>query len=159
DAPGTWKKVSGKTLRVDPTRIEFKPDTPKDQKELPAIFIEINDLNAGSLSDLYRAKKKTVAKKESDLLARFCLLEGASEAARATGGSAPARFWHFAAEAREKAPKPASREFEARTLFHQSEFEWRKSATKYAAVEKSKLLITDYTSTAIVKRYQPQIAQ
>jgi len=159
DSPGTWKKVSGKTLKVDPTRIEFKPDTPKDAKDLPPIFIEISDLNAGSLADLYKAKKKTLPKREADLLARFALLEGATESARATGGSAPDRFWHFAPEAREKAPKPASREFEARILFHQSEFDWRKPATKYAAVEKSRTLITDYTSTAIVKRYQPQIAQ
>ena len=159
DQPGVWKKVSGKTLKVEPTRIEFKPDTPKDAKELPAIFIEITDLNAGSLADLYRAKKKTLDKRESDLLARFCLLEGAPEAARATGGSAPDRYWHFAAEAREKAPKPNSREFEARVLFHQSEFEWRKPATKYNAIEKSKMLMSDYTSTAIVKKYQPQIAR
>ena len=159
DQPGVWKKVAGKTLKVDPTRIEFQPDTPKDAKALPAIFIEITDLNAGSLADLYRAKKKKLDKKESDLLTRFCLLEGAPESAKATGGSAPDRFWHFAPEAREKAPKPNSREFEARVLFHQSEFEWRKSATKYNSIEKSKMLIGDYTSTAIVKKYQPQIAR
>ncbi len=159
DQPGVWKKVAGKTLRVEPTHLEFKPDTPKDMKELPPILIEFTDLNAGSLADLYRAKKKTLDRKESDLLARFCLLEGAPEAARATGGAAPDRFWHFAAEAREKAPKPNSREFEARTLFHQSELEWRKSATKYNAIEKSKMLMSDYTSTAIVKKYQPQIAR
>ncbi|HLY11408.1 MAG TPA: hypothetical protein VKW04_19045 [Planctomycetota bacterium] len=159
DQPGVWKKVAGKTLKVEPTRIEFKPDTPKDAKELPAIFIEITDLNAGSLADLYRAKKKSLSKKESDLLARFCLQEGALESARATGGNAPDRFWHFAPEARDRAPKPASREFEARILYHQSEFEWRKPATKYNSIEKSKTLITDYTSTAIVKKYQPQIAR
>ncbi|HVR83365.1 MAG TPA: hypothetical protein VMU54_03580 [Planctomycetota bacterium] len=159
DQPGVWKKLTGKTLKVDPTRIEFKPDAPKDAKDLPAIFIEITDLNAGSLADLYRAKKKTLSKKESDLLTRFCLLEGASEAAKGTGGSAPDRFWQFAPEARERAPKPNSREFEARVLFHQSEFEWRKSATKYSSIEKSKMLIGDYTSTAIVQKYQPQIAR
>ncbi|HLY74018.1 MAG TPA: hypothetical protein VKU80_07850, partial [Planctomycetota bacterium] len=159
DQPGVWKKVAGKTVKVEPTRIEFKPDTPKDAKELPAIFIEITDLNAGSLADLYIARKKKLEKKESDLLACFCLLEGAPESARATGGSAPDRFWHFSPEAREKAPRPNSREFEARVLFHQSEFEWRKSATKYNAIEKSKILIGDYTSTAIVKKYQPQIAR
>ncbi len=159
DQPGVWKKVAGKTIKVDPTRIEFKPDTPKDAKELPAIFIEISDLNAGSLATLYKAKKKTLDKKEADLLARFCLLEGSPEAVKEMGGSAPDRFWHFAPEARAAAPKPNSREFEARTLFHQSEFDWRKPLTKYNAIEKSKLLINDYTSTAIVKKYQPQIAQ
>src|SRR4030095_1781503 len=65
----------------------------------------------------------------------------------------------YAAEPRAAAHKPNSREFEARTLFHQSEFEWRKSITKYNAIEKSKLLLSDYTSTAIVKKYQPQIAK
>ncbi|MBV8880086.1 MAG: hypothetical protein JO332_08995, partial [Planctomycetaceae bacterium] len=159
DQPGVWKKVTGKTMKVEPTRLEFQPDTPKDAKPLPPIFIEITDLNAGSLADLYKARKKTLDKKESGLLARFCLLEGAPEAAKGTGGSAPDRYWHFAAEAREKAPKPNSREFEARVLFHQSEFEWRKPATKYNAIEKSKLLLGDYTSTAIVKKYQPQIAR
>jgi hypothetical protein len=158
DQPGTWKKVTGKTLKVEPTRIEFQPDTPKDAKPLPPIFIEISDLNAGSLAELYKAKKKTLAKKEADLLTRFALLEGAAESAKATGGTAPDRYWHFAPEARAAAPKPNSREFEARTLFHQSEFEWRKPLTKYNAVEKSKLLMTDYTSTAIVKKYQAQIA-
>jgi hypothetical protein len=159
DQPGVWKKVSGKTLKVEPTWIEFKPDTPKDMRELPPIIIEIVDLNAGSLADLYRAKKKSLDRKESDLLARFCLLEGATESARATGGNAPDRFWHFAAEAREKAPKPSSREFEARVLYHQSELEWRKSATKYNAIEKSKVLLNDYQGTLIVKKYQPQIAR
>lgn len=159
DTPGTWKKVTGKTIKVDPTRIEFKPDTPKDAKELPPIFIEISDLNAGSLALLYKARKKSIDKKEADLLARFCLLEGSADAVPATGGSAPDRFWHFSPDARAAAPKPNSREFEARTLFHQSEFDWRKPATKYNAIEKSKLLLNDYTSTAVVKKYQPQIAQ
>src|SRR5205085_27498 len=140
------------------TRFEVQPDTPKDAKPLPPIFIEISDLNAGSLADLYKARKKTLAKQEADLLTRFALLEGAVDAAKTTGGSAPDRYWHFATEARAAAPKPNAREFEARTLFHQSEFEWRKPATKYNAVEKSKLLMTDYTSTAIVKKYQAQIA-
>lgn len=158
DKPGEWKKVTGKTLKVEPTRFEFQPDTPKDAKPLPSIFIEITDLNAGSLADLYKAKKKTLAKREADLLARFALLEGSPESAKATGGSAPDRYWHFAADARAAAPKPNSREFEARALFHQSEFDWRKGPTKYNAVEKSKMLMTDYTSTAIVKKYQAQIA-
>lgn len=159
DAPGIWKKVAGRTVKVDPTRIEFKPDTPKDAKELPAIFIEISDLNAGSLAALYKAKKKSLDRKEADVLACFCLLEGSPEAVAATGGTASDRFWYFAPGARAAAPKPNPREFEARTLFHQSEFDWRKPLTKYNAVEKSKLLLTDYTSTSIVKKYQPQIAQ
>jgi hypothetical protein len=156
DAPGVWKKVTGKTVKVEPTRIEFKPAA-KDGKDQPAIFIEISDLNAGSLAELYKARKKPDAK-ENDLLARFCLIEGATEAAQ-TMGNAPDRYWLFATDARAQAPKPNSREFEARILFHQSEFEWRKSVTKYPAIEKSKVLITDYTSTAIVKKYQPQIAK
>ncbi|HUR37904.1 MAG TPA: hypothetical protein VM222_00310 [Planctomycetota bacterium] len=159
DQPGVWKTVTGKTVKVDPTRIEFKPDTPKDAKELPPIFIEISDLNAGSLALLYKTKKKTLDRKEADLLARFCLLEGSPDAVPVTGGAAPDRFWHFAPDARAAAPKPNSREFEARTLFHQSEFDWRKPLTKYNAIEKSKLLINDYTSTSLVKKYQPQIAQ
>jgi hypothetical protein len=158
DKPGEWKKVTGKALKVQPTRMEFQPD-PVDKKPQPAIFIEFTDLNAGSLATLYKARKKTLPKKDADLLAKFALIEGSTEAAQAMGGTAPDRFWVYAAEAREKAPKPNSREFEARVLFHQSEFEWRKSATKYNAVEKSKLLLSDYTSTAIVKRYQPAIAK
>lgn len=158
DKPGEWKKVTGKTIKVQPTRMEFKPD-PVDKKDQPAIFIEFTDLNAGSLAALYKARKKTLPKKDAELLAKFALIEGATEAAQAIGGTAPDRFWIYAAEAREKAPKPNSREFEARVLFHQSEFEWRKSITKYNAIEKSKLLLSDYTSTAIVKRYQPAIAK
>src|SRR6185503_2093935 len=159
EKPGEWKKAAGKTMKVDPTRLEFQPDTPKDGKVPPPVLIEFTDLNAGSLATLYKARKKTLAKKDLDLLTRLALIEGAAEAAQQIGGSAPDRYWVNAAEAREKAPKPNSREFEARILFHQSEFEWRKSATKYAAVEKSKTLIGDYTSTAIVKKYQPQIAK
>src|SRR5207237_2668572 len=93
-----------------------------------------------------------------DLMTKFALIEGALEAAQGVGGTAPDRYWVNASEIREKAPKPNSREFEARTLFHQSEFEWRKSITKYNAIEKSKLLLSDYTSTVIVKKYQPAIA-
>jgi hypothetical protein len=158
DKPGEWKKVTGKTVKVDPTRMEFKPD-PVDKKEQPAIFIEFTDLNAGSLATLYKVRKKTLPKKDADLLTRFALIEGATEAAQGVGGTAPDRYWLNAAEVREKAPKPNSREFEARTLFHQSEFEWRKSITKFTAIEKSKVLLSDYTSTAIVRKYQPAIAK
>jgi hypothetical protein len=158
DKPGEWKKVTGKALKVELTRMEFKPD-PVDKKEQPAIFIEFSDLNAGSLAALYKARKKTLAKKDLDLLTKFALIEGATESAQSIGGTAPDRYWLYAAEARAAAPKPNAREFEARTLFHQSEFEWRKSITKYNAIEKSKLLLSDYTSTAIVKKYQPQIAK
>lgn len=158
DAPGVWKKVVGKAIKVDPTRMEFKPD-PKDGKDQPAILIEFFDLNAGSLATLYSKRKGPLSKADADLLVKFALIEGATESAQALGGSAPDRYWIYAADAREKAPKPNSREFEARTLFHQSEFEWRKSMTKYNAIEKSKLLLSDYTSTAIVKKYQPAIAK
>jgi hypothetical protein len=157
DKPGEWKKVTGKTVKVQPTRMEFQPD-PVDKKPQPAIFIEFTDLNAGSLATLYKARKKTLPKADADLLAKFALIEGAAEAAQAIG-AAPDRFWVYAAEAREKAPKPQSREFEARSLFHQSEFEWRKSITRYNAIEKSKLLMSDYTTTAIVKRYQAAISK
>src|SRR6185436_13341508 len=158
DKPGEWKKVTGKALKVDLTRMEFKPDA-VDKKEQPAIFIEFTDLNAGSLATLYKARKKTLAKKDLDLLTKFALIEGATEMAQALGGTAPDRYWLYAGEARATAPKPNSREFEARTLFHQSEFEWRKSITKYNSIEKSKMLLSDYTTTAIVKKYQPQIAK
>jgi hypothetical protein len=158
DKPGEWKKVTGKALKVELTRMEFKPD-PVDKKEQNPIFIEFSDLNAGSLATLYKARKKTLPRKDLDMLARFALIEGATEAAQGMGGTAPDRYWLFAGEVRAQAPKPNSREFEARTLFHQSEFEWRKSITKYNAIEKSKMLLSDYTSTAIVKKYQPQIAK
>src|SRR5205085_1637424 len=107
----------------------------------------------------YKARKKTLAKQELDRLTKFALIEGASEAAQGIGGTAPDRYWVNAAEAREKAPKPNSREFEARILFHQSEFEWRKMATRYPAIEKSKLLIGEYTSTVIVRKYQALIKE
>jgi len=158
DAPGTWKQVVGKTSQVEPTRIEFKPDPPKGGRELPPMLIEIADLNAGSLAALYKARKQTLDRKEADLLTLFCLLEGSPDAAKAMGGKAADRFWHYAPDARANAPKPPSREFEARKLFHQSEFDWDKPLTRYNAIEKSKLLMSDYTSTAIVKKYQPQIA-
>jgi hypothetical protein len=158
DKPGEWKKVTGKALKVELTRMEFKPD-PVDKKEQPAIFIEFTDLNAGSLAVLYKARKKTLAKKDLDLLTKFALIEGATESAQSLGGTAPDRYWLYAGEARATAPKPNSREFEARTLFHQSEFEWRKSITKYNAIEKSKVLLSDYNGTTIVKKYQPQIAK
>ena len=159
DKPGEWKKATGKTLKVDPTRLEFQPDTPKDGKAPPPVLIEYTDLNAGSLATLYKLKKKKLDKKDADLLTKFALIEGALESAQALGGTAPDRYWVNASEAREKAPKPNSREFEARTLFHQSEFEWRKSATKYAAIEKSKMLLGDYTSTLIVRKYQTLIKE
>jgi hypothetical protein len=157
DKPGEWKKVAGKTVKVDPTRLEFQPDTPKDGKTPAPILIEFTDLNAGSLATLYKARKKTLSKKDADLLTMFALLEGALESAQGLGGTAPDRYWVYAAEAREKAPKPSSREFEARILFHQSEFEWRKMPTRYAAIEKCKQLLGDYNGTLIVRKYQPLI--
>ncbi|MBI3856343.1 MAG: hypothetical protein HY293_11705 [Planctomycetes bacterium] len=158
DKPGEWKKVTGKVVKVEPTRLEIQPD-PVDKKAQPSVFVEITDLNAGSLAVLYKAKKKTLVKKDLDLLTKFALIEGAVESAQSLGGTAPDRYWIHAPEAREKAPKPNSREFEARILFHQSEFEWRKSITKYNSIEKSKVLLSEYTSTSIVKKYQPQIAR
>jgi hypothetical protein len=159
DKPGEWKKVTGKAMRVDPTRMEFQPDTPKDGKAPAPILIEYTDLNAGSLAALFKAKKKTLAKKEADLLTMFALIEGAVESAQGIGGAAPDRYWVHAAEAREKAPKPSSREFEARILFHQSEFEWRKTITRYTAIEKSKQLLSDYVGTVIVRKYQPLLKE
>ena len=158
DKPGEWKKVTGKALKVELTRMEFKPD-PVDKKDQPAIFIEFTDLNAGSLATLYKARKKTLPKKDLDLLVKFALIEGAVESAQALGGTAPDRYWLYASEVRGAAPKPSSREFEARALFHQSEFDWRKTITRYNAIEKSKMLLSDYTSTGIVKKYQSQIAK
>lgn len=157
EKPGEWKEVAGKAVKVDPTRMEVQPDA-KDGKTPPPILIEYTDLNAGSLAVLYKARKKP-AKNVLDLLTRFALIEGASKSAAALGGSAPDRFWHLAAEAREKAPKPNSREFEARLLFHQSEFEWRKVLTRYTAIEKSKRLLEDYTGTNILKKYQAIIRE
>src|SRR6185503_1269649 len=159
EKPGEWKKAAGKTMKVDPTRLEFQPDTPKDGKVPPPVLIEFTDLNAGSLATLYKARKKTLAKKDLDLLTRLALIEGAAEAAQQIGGSAPDRYWVNAAEAREKAPKPSSREFEARILFHQSEFEWRKGMTRYNAIEKSKLLLNEYNGTVIVRKYQALIKE
>ncbi|HVE38993.1 MAG TPA: hypothetical protein VNM14_03840 [Planctomycetota bacterium] len=158
DKPGEWKKVTGKTMKVEPTRLEFQPD-PKDGKTPPPILIEFSDLNAGSLATLYKARKKTLPKKDADLLTMLSLIEGAVESAQGIGGTAPDRYWVHAAEAREKAPKPSSREVEARILFHQSEFEWRKTVTRYTAIEKSKQLLSDYVGTVIVRKYQPLLKE
>jgi len=158
DKPGDWKKATGKAMKVEPTRLEFQPD-PKDGKTPPPVLIEFTDLNAGSLAALYKAKKKTLAKKDADLLTMLALIEGAVESAQGIGGTAPDRYWVHGAEAREKAPKPSSREFEARILFHQSEFEWRKMPTRYTAIEKCKQLLNDYNGTLIVRKYQPLLKE
>src|SRR5205814_1780095 len=68
DKPGEWKKVTGKAVKVEPTRMEFQPDTPKDGKAPPPILIEFTDLNAGSLATLYKARKKKLDKKDADLM-------------------------------------------------------------------------------------------
>jgi hypothetical protein len=90
---------------------------------------------------------------------KFALIEGATEAAQTMGGTAPDRYWVLRGRGAREGSEAQQPRVRARSLFHQSEFEWRKSATKYNAIEKSKLLLSDYTTTAIVKRYQPAIAK
>jgi hypothetical protein len=148
EGPASWKKVTGKVQKVEAGRIELATEV----KEKPKLLVEINDLSGTSLAQLYLERGGTDARGA----ALLCLLEGDVETARKlASASIPDRYWTHAAQARDLAPKPSSREFEARNLFHLAEFEWREMRTRGLAAEKYKMLLGDYAGTEYGKRVQP----
>jgi hypothetical protein len=148
EGPSSWKKITGKVQKVEAGRIELATEV----KEKPKLFVEINDLSGTSLAHLYLERGGTDARGA----ALLCLLEGDAESARKmASASIPDRYLTHAAQARELAPKPSSREFEARNLFHLAEFEWREMRTRGLAAEKYKMLLGDYAGTEYGKRVQP----
>jgi hypothetical protein len=165
-APGVWKEVTGRAVRVEPTRMELKVQTPVEGGEKGKVkeeirFVEFADLSASTLGAMLRAKKKTLDKKEALAIATLCFLEGDLEEGRAfAGGQTVAdRFQVWAFEARESAPKAGGRELEARDLFHQSEIEWRNLDTRGAAIEKSRTLVNDFAASRISRTHQALLTQ
>ena len=153
-AASDWKKITGKVLNVDALRIELATDI----KEKPRMFIEISDLATSTLAELYIGRSAQKAPEDPKLAAILCLLEGHVEAAKKVAGSqinrVPDRFWQFAPEIKDKAPKPSSREFEARDLYLKAELEFGDKKTWAAAFEKYKLLLGEYSQTEYVRRTQ-----
>jgi hypothetical protein len=154
--PGEFRKVTGKVIKVTPQRIELNTE----DKEKPRVFVEISDLSAGTLAELALPKSE---KRDADArtAAFLCLIEGNVEAAKKHAGKAASkiaeRYWSFAKEVREKAPKLSSREFEARDLFHGAELDWREVKNWGPAIEKYKTLKNDYAATRIVRDNQAVI--
>jgi len=154
--PGEFRKITGKVIKVFAQRIELNTD----DKEKPRVFVEIADLSAGTLAEylLPKSEKKDADAKTCALL---CLIEGNVEGAKKHGGRAASkiaeRYWSFAKEAREKAPRGNTREFEARDLFHGAEVDWREVKNWGPAIDKYKTLKSDYASSRIVRDNQAVI--
>ncbi len=155
-APSEWKKVPGKVVKVEAQRIELTTDI----KDKPRMFVELADLAASSLAEFYLLSRKEA--NDEKLAGILCLLEGDSEGAKKhagrNAGRIAERFWLIAREIREKSPKPSSREFEARNLYHMAELEWRELRTRGNAMDKYKLLMGDYSSTEYVRKNQTTMA-
>jgi hypothetical protein len=151
-APSEWKKVSGKVVKVEAQRIELTTDL----KDKPRMFVELADLAASSLAEYYLLNRREA--NDEKLAGILCLLEGDPEGAKKhagrNAGRIAERFWQIAKEIREKSPKPSSREFEARNLFHMAELEWRELRTRGNAMDKYRLLMGDYSSTEYVRKTQ-----
>jgi hypothetical protein len=148
-APSDWKKISGKVIKVDAQRIELSTDI----KDKPRLFVELADLGAATLAEYYLVGHKDA--NEEKLAGILCLLEGDVEGAKKhagrNAGRIADRYWQITPEMREKAPKPGSREFEARNFYHLAELEWRELRTRGTAMDKYKVLTGDYSSTEYVR--------
>jgi hypothetical protein len=154
--PGEFAKVTGKVMKVDDQRVELAVDS----KEKPRQFVEFWDLSAGALHEQGTARG---GKPDAVSAALLALIEGNLDAAKKlaarNAGKIPARYWAYAPEAKDKAHKPSSREFEARALYHQAELEWRDIKTWGGAIDKYRILTNDYATTAYVRRNQSAIVK
>ncbi len=157
DAPTAFKEVSGRVMSVNDQRFEVKSDG-QEGKEGPTVFVEFLALTGKSLVELNKARK---GKLDPLAAAQLHLLEGNEEAAKAVGGQAANRiadrWWDWAPQAKDKAPKSNSKEFEARRAFHAAELDWRDVKTWGAAFEKYRMLTNDYATTAISRNNQAYI--
>jgi hypothetical protein len=160
--PGEFRKVTGTVLQVGDQRAELEVVEKQNDKEKRfRRFVEFAHLSAASLAEHFTGAGGRTSEADRRAAALLCLIEGDTEAAKKYGGRAagkiPERYWSFAKEAREKAPKPSSREFEARDLLHGAEFDWRDIRSWGAAFDKYKLLRNEYAATAVVRRNQAVI--
>jgi hypothetical protein len=157
DGPTSFKEVAGKVMSVNDQRFEVKTDG-KDGKEGPTVFVEFADLTGKSLAELNKARKGNF---NAQAAAYLNFIEGNEEAAKLHGGQAankvPDRYWDHAPEAKEKAPKSNTKEFDARNAFHGAELDWRDVKTWGNAFEKYRLLNNEYAATAIVRKNQALI--
>lgn len=162
--PGEFRKVTGTVIRANDQRAELEVvEKDKDKEKKFRRFVEFAHLSAASLAEYFTGAGKRTSDDDRRAAALLCLIEGDVEAAKKYGGRAagkiPERYWAFAKEAREKAPKPSAREFEARDLLHGAELDWRDIRFWGAALDKYRLLKDEYAATGVVRRNQAVIVQ
>ncbi|HEX7897808.1 MAG TPA: hypothetical protein VF950_08615 [Planctomycetota bacterium] len=163
DRPGEFKVVAGRVTKIFDQRFELRATVDKDGKKVSsAVFVEYADLTGRSLAEQVK-KLREPAKNDGRMAGLLCLLEGNEESAQALGGkeaeSLPDRYWVHAADAKEKAPKSNSKEFEARNLFHKAEVEYKEMQTRGTSLDKYKTLLNEYSTTRIVQRNQASIVK
>ncbi|HXG60748.1 MAG TPA: hypothetical protein VNO22_05220 [Planctomycetota bacterium] len=162
--PGEFRKVTGTVVQVYDQRAELEVvEKDKEKEKRTRCFVEFAHLSAASLAEHFTGPGGRTSEADRRAAALLCLIEGDVEAAKKFGGRAagkiPERYWSFAKEAREKAPKPSAREFEARDLLHGAELDWRDVRSWGAAFDKYKLLKNEYAATAVVRRNQAVIVR
>jgi hypothetical protein len=146
-APSGLEKVAGTVVRSDRDRVELQTRAGAE-----TVFVEFEDLAAGSVARLFRDRQGTAADRD---LALFCLVEGDLEAAReilgGSAGSLPAKYGDLPAAA---APDPVARrhELEAREIFYAAEREFRSPATRGSAMERYRKLSQEYLDFGFVRR-------
>jgi hypothetical protein len=163
EKPGEFRVVTGRVTKVFDQRFELREMADKDGKKVAvAVFVEYADLTGRSLAEQVK-KLRGPDKNDGRVAGLLCLLEGNEESAQAFGGkeaeSLPDRYWVYAAEAKEKAPKSNAKEFEARNLFHKAEVEYKDMQTRGPALDKYKTLLNEFSTTRIVQRNQAAIVK
>jgi hypothetical protein len=157
DDPTGPRTVTGWVVRASPERVELRSDS----KEKVTIFVESDDLTAGSLARLLKDRAGNASENKDRALALLCLFEGDVDQARKMIGdradTISDKFWSFAKGVRESAPKPDAREFEARQIFHAAELEWRALNTRGSALEKYRALQKDFEGTSFLRRNRDAI--
>jgi hypothetical protein len=153
DQAGAVKEATGKVGRSNATRLELL------REDGPPVFVELDELTAGSLSSLGAARPEAEARG----LALFCLLDGDAPGARrilgGEPGSIPPRFWEYSALAAGNLPRTPAREWEARALFSGAQGEYARPATTGSALEKYRRLLDEYADTRLVKSEREWIAR
>jgi hypothetical protein len=162
--PGEFRKLTGTVIQVYDQRAELEVvEKDKDKEKRTRRLVEFAHLSAASLAEHFTGPGGRTSEADRRAAALLCLIEGDVEAAKKFGGRAagkiPERYWSFAKEAREKAPKPSAREFEARDLLHGAELDWRDVRSWGAAFDKYRLLKNEYAATAVVRRNQAMIVR
>ncbi len=146
---GGKETIEGVIVVADEDHLEIKREGQKS-----FTIVDPSELAAPSLA---RAVQESGRGWNGRAAVLFLLLEGEAEAAKQLGtGGIPDKYWEYAKDARDKAPRldsgEARREREAKILYYGAAREFAKVETMGAAIDKYKMLARDYVGTSIVTR-------